>query len=172
MLKFPTIVKVFGDDVTGPGPHRPVHAPTTGSQRGSQRKPKLFCIVLLRGLQDQAGCHGLSSACPRAVPFAVYRKMLKFPTFLKDSGQAVRWSSGLIGRRPAGLFKKILNSHVFLRSPPCVSQLPRAASICCLQGVVALHRATEMIYFPEINGIFPEINGQFPTDELSFSRDN
>ena len=70
--------------------------------------------------------------------------MLKFPGILKDFGHDVRWSSGLIGRRPAGLFKKTMNFHVFRRSLPCVSQLSRGASICCLQGVAALHRATDL----------------------------
>ena len=71
MLKFLTILEVFGHGVSSPGPLRPVHAPTAGSQRESLRKSMLFCSVLLRDLPDPAGCHGLSSACPPAVPFAV-----------------------------------------------------------------------------------------------------
>ena len=86
---FPSFLKVFGQAVRSPGPLRPVHAPAAGSQRESLRKSMLFCSVLLRDLQDPAGSHGLSPACPRALPFAAYRKMLKFPTILKVFGQAV-----------------------------------------------------------------------------------
>ena len=42
------------------------------------------------------------------------------------------------------MFKKTMNFQVFRRPPPCVSQLPNGVAICCLTGVEALRRATDM----------------------------
>ena len=53
-------------------------------------------------------------------------------------------SSGLPRRRPAGLLEKTTNFHVFLRFPPCVSQLPMDVAICCTTGGAALRLCTDL----------------------------
>ena len=85
MLESPTISKVFGDAVTGPGPLRARHAATFGIHRESYGFTKLFCSVLLGDWQDPAGRHGRSFACPQAPPFAAQREMLKFPRISRFS---------------------------------------------------------------------------------------
>ena len=99
--------------MTGSGPLRARHAVASGGQRKFYRFSIVFYSVLLGDQRNPGGGHGRSAGFPRGLPFAVYREMLKFPTFCKDSGAPMTGSSGLPGPRPAWVAEKVWNFQGF-----------------------------------------------------------
>ena len=69
--------------------------------------PSFSAAFLLGDWQDPAGRHGRSSTCPRAPPFAVYRKMLEFPTISRFSGMLFPGPAVSPGGAPPGCWEKL-----------------------------------------------------------------